>query len=177
MQLVAATLLNPAANAGRGGLESMGGRAVHARGAGGARQGRDGLQGAVLRLPRRRRPRRAGAGRIGGAARAAPALAASPRVVGHRDYVIKALLHGLTGPVNGVTYTEVMIPMGQNPDEWIAAVGSYIRNAFGNRASMITPADVARVRAATAEPQDAVDGRRRSRRRCRAWRSSTTAGR
>jgi hypothetical protein len=57
-------------------------------------------------------------------------------------------MHGLTGPVNGVTYSEVMIPMGENTDEWIAAIGSYIRNAFGNRASIITPSDVAHVRAA-----------------------------
>jgi mono/diheme cytochrome c family protein len=80
----------------------------------------------------------------------APALAASPRVLGHQDYVIKLLLHGLTGPIDGTTYAEVMIPMGTNPDEWVASVGSYIRNAFGNRASVITPAEVARVRAATA---------------------------
>ena len=39
---------------------------------------------------------------------------------GHQDYVIKTLLHGLTGPVNGTTYTEVMVPMGQSPDDWIA---------------------------------------------------------
>ena len=77
----------------------------------------------------------------------APSLAGSPRVLGHRDYVIKVLLHGLTGPLNGMTYTDVMIPMGQQNDEWIAAVGSYIRNSFGNRASFISPADVARVRA------------------------------
>ena len=64
--------------------------------------------------------------------------------------MIKTLLHGLTGPVNGTTYTEVMVPMGQSPDDWIAAIGSYIRNSFGNRASLIAPADVARVRAATA---------------------------
>jgi mono/diheme cytochrome c family protein/glucose/arabinose dehydrogenase len=80
----------------------------------------------------------------------APALAASPRVLAHQDYVIKTLLHGLTGPVNGVNYTEVMIPMGEQSDEWVASVASYIRNAFGNRASVVTPADVARVRAATA---------------------------
>ena len=79
----------------------------------------------------------------------APALASSPRVLGHHDYVIKTLLHGLTGPVAGTTYTEVMIPMGQNNDEWVAAVGSYIRNAFGNRAPPIQTGDVARVRAAT----------------------------
>ncbi|MEO8521715.1 MAG: HEAT repeat domain-containing protein [Acidobacteriota bacterium] len=78
----------------------------------------------------------------------APALAASPRVTGHQEYAIKTLLHGLTGPVNGTTYAEVMVPMGQSPDDWIAAISSYIRNAFGNRAALITAADVARVRAA-----------------------------
>ena len=71
-------------------------------------------------------------------------------MLGHRDYVIKALLHGLTGPINGTTYPDVMIPMGQNNDEWVASIASYVRNAFGNRASTIAPADVARVRAATA---------------------------
>jgi mono/diheme cytochrome c family protein/glucose/arabinose dehydrogenase len=80
----------------------------------------------------------------------APPLAGSPRVQGHRDYVIKTLLHGLTGPVNGTSYTQVMVPMGSNKDEWIAAIGSFIRNSFGNAASYITAADVARVRAATA---------------------------
>jgi mono/diheme cytochrome c family protein len=79
----------------------------------------------------------------------APPLAGSPRVQGHRDYVIKALLHGLTGPVDGKTYTQVMIPMGTQQDDWIAAVGSYVRNSFGNSGSFIVPADVARVRAST----------------------------
>src|SRR6185295_315238 len=78
-----------------------------------------------------------------------PPLAGSPRVQGHRDYVIKVLLNGLTGPVGGKTYTEVMIPMGTNKDEWIAAIASYVRNSFGNTGVFVTPADVARVRAAT----------------------------
>jgi hypothetical protein len=43
-----------------------------------------------------------------------------------------------------------MIPMGAQKDDWIASVGSYIRNSFGNSASFIMPSDVARVRAATA---------------------------
>ena len=30
-----------------------------------------------------------------------------------------------------------MVPMGQNTDDWIASIGSYVRNAFGNRASLI----------------------------------------
>ena len=63
---------------------------------------------------------------------------------------VVVLIHGMAGPVNGQIYTDVMIPMGQQTDEWIAAVGSYIRNAFGNRASLISAADVGRVRRATA---------------------------
>jgi putative heme-binding domain-containing protein len=78
----------------------------------------------------------------------APPLAGSSRVVGHRDGVINILLHGLIGPVEGKTYPSLMAPMGSNNDEWIAAVASYVRNSFGNSASFITPAEVARVRAA-----------------------------
>jgi mono/diheme cytochrome c family protein len=80
----------------------------------------------------------------------APPLASSPRVLGHRDYVVNALLFGLTGPLNGTNYSEVMIPMGQQTDDWIASVASYVRNAFGNRAPLVTAADVARIRAANA---------------------------
>ncbi|HEX9367980.1 MAG TPA: c-type cytochrome, partial [Vicinamibacterales bacterium] len=79
-----------------------------------------------------------------------PALASSPRVLGHPEYVVKALLHGLTGPINGATYPDVMVPMGQNNDEWVASIASYVRNSFGNRAASIAPAEVARVRAASA---------------------------
>ena len=79
----------------------------------------------------------------------APRLAGSPRVNGHRDYVIKAVLHGMTGPLDGVTYTDVMIPNQSNPDDWVAAVTSYVRNNFGNSGGFVSAADVARVRAAT----------------------------
>jgi mono/diheme cytochrome c family protein len=79
----------------------------------------------------------------------APPLAGSPRVSGHRDYIVKAVLHGVTGPVDGRTYTDVMLPMATNDDEWVAAVSSYVRASFGNRAGPVAPADVARVRAAT----------------------------
>jgi mono/diheme cytochrome c family protein/glucose/arabinose dehydrogenase len=80
-----------------------------------------------------------------------PALIGSNRVQGHRDYVIKTLLHGLTGPLDGRTYAGgLMVPMGANPDEWIADVGSYIRSGFRGGTWFITPDDVARVRRATA---------------------------
>jgi mono/diheme cytochrome c family protein/glucose/arabinose dehydrogenase len=79
----------------------------------------------------------------------APSLAGSPRVTGHRDYVIKSLLHGLSGPIDGRSYPQVMVAMGTNADPWIADVTSYVRNGFGNSGTLATPADVARVRAAT----------------------------
>ncbi|MEO8481571.1 MAG: c-type cytochrome [Acidobacteriota bacterium] len=64
----------------------------------------------------------------------APPLAGSTRVTGHREYVLRVLLSGLTGPVNGKEYNggAVMVPMGANSDQWIADVANYVRNAFGN---------------------------------------------
>jgi len=84
----------------------------------------------------------------GSGAMKAPSFAGSPRVQGHQDYVIKAILHGLSGPLEGRTYTDVMVPMGANRDDWVAAAASYVRNSFGNTATVVTTADVARVRAA-----------------------------
>jgi hypothetical protein len=80
----------------------------------------------------------------------APRLAGSPRVNGHRDYIISAVLHGLAGPVDDRNYTDVMVPMGTNPDDWVAAVASYVRTSFGNTSGLVTAADVKRVRTATA---------------------------
>jgi mono/diheme cytochrome c family protein len=82
----------------------------------------------------------------------APSLANSVRLQGHRDYVTKTLLHGMDGPIEGRSYAAgVMAPMGTNRDEWIAAIASYTRNSFGNVGTFVSTADVARVRAATAE--------------------------
>lgn len=80
----------------------------------------------------------------------APTLAGSARVNGHRDYVIKSLLHGLSGPIDGQAYPQVMVPMGANKDQWVADVASFTRNGFGNAGGFVTTDDVARVRAATA---------------------------
>src|SRR6185436_5848366 len=81
----------------------------------------------------------------------APPLAGSPRVNGHRDYIIKVLLKGLTGPLGEGTASaaDIMQPMGTNTDVWVASVASYVRSSFGNAGGLVTPADVARVRAAT----------------------------
>ncbi len=92
-----------------------------------------------------------GAPMAGGAdgATLAPPLTGSPRVLGHREYVTKVLLHGLSGPVDGKSYPGgVMVPMGTNTDEWLADVSSYVRTALGNSAGLVIPADVAAVRKA-----------------------------
>src|ERR1051325_1954812 len=78
----------------------------------------------------------------------APPLAGSRTVTGHKDGIILVLLKGLAGPVSGKIYEAQMVPMESNDDEWIAAIASYARNSFGNKASTVTPQDVARVRAA-----------------------------
>jgi mono/diheme cytochrome c family protein len=81
----------------------------------------------------------------------APSLVGVARVLGHRDYVVKVLLHGLTGEIDGVSYPGgVMAPMGTNTDEWIADAANFVRNSFGNSASFVTPAHVARLRKASA---------------------------
>jgi mono/diheme cytochrome c family protein/glucose/arabinose dehydrogenase len=76
----------------------------------------------------------------------APPLAGSPRVQAHRDYIVKVLLRGLNGPIDGKNYRDVMVPL-DNTDEWVASVASFVRSSFGNNGELVTPADVARVRA------------------------------
>jgi mono/diheme cytochrome c family protein len=81
----------------------------------------------------------------------APSLVGSARVQAHSDYVTKVLLRGLTGEIQKESYAGVMMTaMGNNNDEWIAAVTSYIRINFENESSVVTPEDVARVRKETA---------------------------
>ena len=81
----------------------------------------------------------------------APPLVGSPRLQGHRDLVIKVLLQGMTGPIDGKKYPDVMAPLGGgSTDEWVAGVASFVRTSFGNSGGMVTPGDVARVRKETA---------------------------
>ena len=57
----------------------------------------------------------------------APSLISKFKLIEYKDEVIKIMLHGLKGPVDGRSYNEQMVPMGINSDEWIASVLSYIR--------------------------------------------------
>ncbi|MEJ1237546.1 c-type cytochrome [Chryseolinea sp. T2] len=62
----------------------------------------------------------------------APPLAGQfMRYMGKKDALIRILLHGLTGPVNGKTYRENMVSMGMNDDKWIASVLSFVRYDMG----------------------------------------------
>jgi len=46
--------------------------------------------------------------------------------------LVKILLHGLSGPVDGKEYPSAMPSLGANPDEWVASVVNYVRYEFGN---------------------------------------------
>jgi mono/diheme cytochrome c family protein len=78
----------------------------------------------------------------------APPLAGSKTVV-QGDAVLRVLLQGLAGPLNGKNYGAQMVPMGANTDDWIADVACYVRKAFGNEGPLLTKRDVRRVRKAT----------------------------
>ncbi|MEC9348641.1 MAG: discoidin domain-containing protein [Planctomycetota bacterium] len=80
----------------------------------------------------------------------APPLAGSPRVTGKKSRVVRILLHGLQGPVDGKEYKEQMVPMGSNDDAWIAAALNYTRNTWGNKAPYVSTDDVASARSAGA---------------------------
>jgi putative membrane-bound dehydrogenase-like protein len=80
----------------------------------------------------------------------APALAGSGRMQAHPDYAIRVVLHGLEGAIEGKTYAGgLMASMKDQTDEWIADVLSYVRTGLPNEASLVTPAQVAAVRAKT----------------------------
>lgn len=87
-----------------------------------------------------------------------PPLAGTEWVTGNPERLIKLTLDGLIGPmtVDGVQYTG-QVPMtpfrGLLNDEELAAVLTYVRNAFGNRASAITPEQVAGIRESTSNRQ------------------------
>ncbi len=75
-----------------------------------------------------------------------PPLKGSARVLGHKDVITRIVLNGLTGPVDGKTYTEVMVPMQGIDDDILAATMTFIRNSWGNQATIIETRDVARVK-------------------------------
>lgn len=68
-----------------------------------------------------------------------------------KEKVIEAVVYGLKGPitVNGKKYNGVMNPLPTNfKDEDIAAVITYVYNSWGNQGTIVTVADVQKVKAA-----------------------------
>lgn len=68
--------------------------------------------------------------------------------------IARIVLHGLSGPieVNGRAYNNTMLPWRDTmTDEQIAAVLTYIRQAWGNNAPAVTTEKVAEIRQATAD--------------------------
>lgn len=84
----------------------------------------------------------------------APPLVGSPRLGKGKDMAMRILLHGLSGPIDGQTYPSEMPAMGDNDDQWIASVLSYVRHEFVN-APPIRPSDVKTVREQTAGRKNA----------------------
>lgn len=83
-----------------------------------------------------------------------PPLAGSEWVTGKPDAAIRIVLHGMQGPVTvkGQKYDAMMMPYGTGQamtDAEVAAVLTYVRTNFGNKASPVTAAQVAAARAAT----------------------------
>lgn len=88
-----------------------------------------------------------------------PSLVDSPWVNGSEDRLIKMTLHGVWGKmiVNGKTYdpSRGVPPMtafrSLLNDEELAAVLTFVRNTWGNKASVVSPASVKRIRQETKE--------------------------
>jgi mono/diheme cytochrome c family protein/glucose/arabinose dehydrogenase len=94
----------------------------------------------------------------GTTALAAPPLPESKRINGDKANLVRIVLHGLQGPIDGKEYPSVMPPLGENSDDWVASVVNYVRYEFGNvtrrfrrpgdtTSPYITPAEVAAIRA------------------------------
>lgn len=86
----------------------------------------------------------------------APPHAGSEWVTGPISNLIRIQLRGLQGPITvaGKEYNMPggMAPMSYQTDEQIAAVATYIRNSFGNKASAVTAAQVAALRSEVGKP-------------------------
>ncbi len=82
-----------------------------------------------------------------------PPLVGSEWVLGNEDRFVMIVLHGLVGEieVEGETFNGAMPTLGPTfTDDELAAVASYVRRSWGNRAAPIATATVTRVRLAHA---------------------------
>jgi mono/diheme cytochrome c family protein len=80
-----------------------------------------------------------------------PPLVKTKFILGDKYQLIQIVLNGMSGEteINGDIYHNVMAPHRDLSDQQIADVLTYIRNNFGNKASLITPVMVKTVRTRT----------------------------
>jgi mono/diheme cytochrome c family protein len=81
-----------------------------------------------------------------GAVNIAPPLAKNPYVTGDAKKVIEAVLGGMAGPIKerGATWNGSMPPWkGTLSNEQLAAVITYIRSSWGNKAKPVSEKEVA----------------------------------
>lgn len=57
----------------------------------------------------------------------APPLISKFRLIEQKEGLVKIMLHGLKGPLEGENYADIMPAMGANDDLWIASVLNYVR--------------------------------------------------
>ena len=84
-----------------------------------------------------------------GVPRMNPPLTKTTYVLGDKKRLIGIVLNGMNEEVeiDGNIYTNVMAPQDFLSDQHIADVLTYVRNSFGNKASMVTAAEVKAERA------------------------------
>jgi len=85
-----------------------------------------------------------------GVTRLNPPLVKTSWVLGDKKVLIGIVLNGLDEAIeiDGDTYSNVMASHDFLKDQEIADVLTYVRNSFGNKASPVTPEEVAKIRAA-----------------------------
>jgi mono/diheme cytochrome c family protein len=83
-----------------------------------------------------------------GAQNMIPPIISNDYVLGDKGRIIKIVLNGMSGEiqVNGATYAGEMPSHKDLSDEQVAAVLTYVRNNFGNRASAVSKDEVKKVR-------------------------------
>jgi mono/diheme cytochrome c family protein len=85
-----------------------------------------------------------------GVPRLNPPLVKTSYVIGDKTTIIEIILKGFDAQVEieGEYYQNTMAPHDFLTDEQIADVATFVRNSFGNKSSVVIPADVKTVRAA-----------------------------
>ncbi len=80
-----------------------------------------------------------------------PLLIKASFVLGDKQKLIPIVLEGMTAGVeiDGESYSNPMAPHNFLKDQEIADVLTYVRNSFGNKARMVTAAEVKTIRAKT----------------------------